>query len=249
MFPPHCVPSFQNGGGAGEENVLSRERRRRRKRRRRREEESPRKQRRGGGASRPQSSPRCSVGLQQSEDALEAAADATPPPAATEQRGLVVLVEAPSDAEAFVPPGKRKRERRTKMGYITSLLNRVTQLNLTRQRNKRSNCLFQRVTLCIILEASENIWPLLRPSRKCECDQILLMNLTRGDPGSNVGTDIFTPVGLQGTVLCTGPVDRMSHKKWRETKQQPSRARTGHQISCCLLLLHFLCDILSTGTL
>ena len=155
VLPSINVPAlFQNGRAAGEEIVLSRERRRR-KRRRRREEESPRKQRRGGGggASRPQSSPRCSVGLQQSEDALEAAADATPPPAATEQRGLVVLVEAPSDAEAFVPPGKRKRERRTKMGYITSLLNRVTQLNLTRQRNKRSNCLFLMVTLCIILEA------------------------------------------------------------------------------------------------
>ena len=35
-------------------------------------------------------------------------------------------------------------------------------------------------------------------------------------------------------------------KKWRETKQQPSRARSGHQISCCLVSLHFLCDILAT---
>ena len=39
--------------------------------------------------------------------------------------------------------------------------------------------------------------------------------------------------------------DRMSHRKWRETKQQPSRARSGHQISCWLVSLHFLCDILS----
>ena len=37
----------------------------------------------------------------------------------------------------------------------------------------------------------------------------------------------------------TGPVDRMLHRiinrKRRETKQQPSRAWLGHQISCCLL--------------
>ena len=38
--------------------------------------------------------------------------------------------------------------------------------------------------------------------------------------------------------------DRMSHRKWRETKMQPSRARPGHQISCCLVALYFLCDIL-----
>ena len=31
------------------------------------------------------------------------------------------------------------------------------------------------------------------------------------------------------------------HRKWRETKQQPSRARSGHH-SCCLVSLHFLCD-------
>ena len=36
---------------------------------------------------------------------------------------------------------------------------------------------------------------------------------------------------------------RMSRWKWRETKLQPSRARSGHQISCCLSSLHFLCDI------
>ena len=41
---------------------------------------------------------------------------------------------------------------------------------------------------------------------------------------------------------------RMSHWKWRETKQQPSRARSGHQIICCLVFLHFLCDILATIT-
>ena len=40
-----------------------------------------------------------------------------------------------------------------------------------------------------------------------------------------------------------GPVDRMSHRKRRETKQEPGRARSGNQISCCLVSLH----ILSTG--
>ena len=40
----------------------------------------------------------------------------------------------------------------------------------------------------------------------------------------------------------------MSHWKWRETKQHPSRARSGYQISCCLVSLHFLCDILAPIT-
>ena len=48
--------------------------------------------------------------------------------------------------------------------------------------------------------------------------------------------------GLTGT---TGGPDRMSHRKWRETKQQPTRVRAGHQVSCCLVLLHFLCHIVS----
>ena len=45
----------------------------------------------------------------------------------------------------------------------------------------------------------------------------------------------------------TGPPDRMSHRKWRESKQQlilkPALALFG----CCLVDLHFLCDILSGG--
>ena len=38
----------------------------------------------------------------------------------------------------------------------------------------------------------------------------------------------------------------MSDRKWRATKQHPSRATSGHQISCCLVSLHFLCGILSS---
>ena len=36
------------------------------------------------------------------------------------------------------------------------------------------------------------------------------------------------------------------HWKWRETKQQPGRARSGHKISSCLVSIHLLCGILRT---
>ena len=55
-------------------------------------------------------------------------------------------------------------------------------------------------------------------------------------------------ISVTKVVLSTVIVDRMSHWKWRETKQQPSRARSGHQIRCCLVSLHFLCDIMETIT-
>ena len=45
----------------------------------------------------------------------------------------------------------------------------------------------------------------------------------------------------------TVPVDRMSHRKWREAKQQPSRTRSGNHINCCLVSLHFQRDIQSTA--
>ena len=44
---------------------------------------------------------------------------------------------------------------------------------------------------------------------------------------------------------------RYSHRTplrtWRETKQQPSRAKSGHHVSCCLVSLHFLQVILWPG--
>ena len=43
-------------------------------------------------------------------------------------------------------------------------------------------------------------------------------------------------------LVYTGPPDRMPHRKGRETKQQPS-----NQISCCLVSLHILWHILSSG--
>ena len=51
--------------------------------------------------------------------------------------------------------------------------------------------------------------------------------------------------GQYGLTWCTVIGARMSHWKWRETKLQPCRARSGHQISCCLVSLHFLRDILA----
>ena len=61
-----------------------------------------------------------------------------------------------------------------------------------------------------------------------------------------VKLDMTVSVGYSDFELsCRGRPDRMSHRKWRETKQKPSRARSGHQISCCLVYLHFLCNILS----
>ena len=49
-------------------------------------------------------------------------------------------------------------------------------------------------------------------------------------------------------LLSTGLVCRMPHRKRRESKQHPSRAKSGHQLSCCLLSLHFLWCILCTST-
>ena len=51
---------------------------------------------------------------------------------------------------------------------------------------------------------------------------------------------------FQTNILSTGRLDRMSGRKWRETKQSQV-TRSGHQISCCSVSLHFLWDILSTG--
>ena len=47
--------------------------------------------------------------------------------------------------------------------------------------------------------------------------------------------------------ISTGRRVRMSHRKWREAKQGPSRARPGTQLGCCLFSLHFLCDILQSS--
>ena len=47
---------------------------------------------------------------------------------------------------------------------------------------------------------------------------------------------------------CTVNVCRISHRIWKETNMQPSRVRSSNLISCCLLSLHFRCDILLTFT-
>ena len=43
-------------------------------------------------------------------------------------------------------------------------------------------------------------------------------------------------------------ISRITHRIWKETNMQPSRVRSSNLISCCLLSLHFLCDILLTFT-
>ena len=48
------------------------------------------------------------------------------------------------------------------------------------------------------------------------------------------------------TSICTLLVCRMPHR--RETKLQPSRAKSGYQLSCCLLSHHFLWGILCMST-
>ena len=67
------------------------------------------------------------------------------------------------------------------------------------------------------------------PDEEVEADMIL------------VDYDTLEDAGYRCIVI----VARMSHWKWRESKVQPGRVRSGHQISCCLVSLHFLCDILA----
>ena len=52
-------------------------------------------------------------------------------------------------------------------------------------------------------------------------------------------------IGSQAIYQVQGDCTGCRTAKWRETKQQLSRARIGNQLSCCLFSLHFLCDILS----
>ena len=42
---------------------------------------------------------------------------------------------------------------------------------------------------------------------------------------------------------CTEWMEWMSHRKQKETKQQPGTAGPGNMLGCCLVSLHFLCDI------
>ena len=58
---------------------------------------------------------------------------------------------------------------------------------------------------------------------------------------NNVGTE----ADLKSGGHCTVPERRMSHRKWWQTKQQLSWLPDLALLGCCLLSLHFLCDILS----
>ena len=44
--------------------------------------------------------------------------------------------------------------------------------------------------------------------------------------------------------LNTVRVDRLPHRKWKETKQQPGTAGPGNMLGCCLVSFHFLSAIL-----
>ena len=50
---------------------------------------------------------------------------------------------------------------------------------------------------------------------------------------------------FESTDFITGCGRRMAHRKWKETKQQPGTAGPGNILGCCLVSLHFLCDVLS----
>ena len=64
--------------------------------------------------------------------------------------------------------------------------------------------------------------------------------------------DIITfNYNIQWNPICeysytTVPKRRMSHRKWRETKHQPSWWPDLVLLGCCLVSLHFLCDILTS---
>ena len=76
--------------------------------------------------------------------------------------------------------------------------------------------------------------PAQNPRREHMCSYLLKQNLK-----------ILQQTLKPSATRYTGRLDRMSRRKWRESKQQPSIARSGHEIGCCLVSLHFLCDILS----
>ena len=53
---------------------------------------------------------------------------------------------------------------------------------------------------------------------------------------------------VQEKRYCAVLVLRMAHRKWRETKQQPSLLPGLAVLGCCLVSIHFLLAILSTST-
>ena len=49
-------------------------------------------------------------------------------------------------------------------------------------------------------------------------------------------------------ISCTVPMCRIPHRKLRGTKQELSRGKSGHQLSCCLVPCHFQCNIICLST-
>ena len=51
------------------------------------------------------------------------------------------------------------------------------------------------------------------------------------------------PAIMDYIILYTEWMEWMSHRKWKETKQQPGTAGQGYILGCCLVSLRFLGDI------
>ena len=127
------------------------------------------------------------------------------------------------------------------LAFISMLNNKEVRIGITRNKGKENK----------IVDMSDTCGTRIRAER-------ISLNPERAslDVISHAGYGVTQPqrgrcaleleVNLSNfRMLSTGRLDRMSHRKWRQTKQQLSRARSVHQISCCLVYLHFLCDILS----
>ena len=89
----------------------------------------------------------------------------------------------------------------------------------------------------------------------CAREALLLLKctaVTNTARARRTGTTTGCRVKIDGrrqnkNIHCTGPPDRMSHRKWRSTNEQPSRARAGYQISCCLRVLSLISCATSCG--
>ena len=58
--------------------------------------------------------------------------------------------------------------------------------------------------------------------------------------------DRYDVEGLAASISdknCTEWMECMSHRQWKETKQQPGTAGQGNILGCCLVSSCFLCDI------
>ena len=106
--------------------------------------------------------------------------------------------------------------------------------------------------------------PYFLPPPKCKCNPsssssssyvhtrthcVSATERVRHSTFSGVGLSLnnIIQTGIVSTFPLRFPTERlhrMKHRKWRETKQQPSTARPGNTLGCCFVSLHFLFYIL-----